>query len=136
MFPKPENQQYVGTVSGKIIKLAKSGTKLVESHCHNSRVTAILVDEKETALATIGLDGKLMVKPLVEDSFDDLENQLTYGPLTAICFGCPFDISKFSFYIGSMSGKFILFEQGWLAPKETVLSEHFKPITSVGLYAK
>lgn len=126
----------MGTTNGKIIKITHDGQKIIESHCHSSRITAILVDDEEKVLVSIGLDGKMLIKPLISDWFDDMEYKLRYGPLTSICFAYKFDISKFAFYIGTMSGKFIYFEQGWLSPKETILSEHTKPINYINVYYK
>jgi len=104
---------------------------LEEYQCHYEEVKGILIDNEETALISIGSDGKLVIKSFHKDLFDDMEINFTCGSLTAICFCSEFTLSKFSFYIGLESGKVILFEQGWFSYEETTLFEHSTPITSI-----
>lgn len=114
-----------------VIILSKNGTKVAEHKCHDSRITSIIVSEDEIALVSIGLDGKLALISLKPDIFDNLEYSLNYGPLTAICFGGPFAVSNFSFYVGSISGNLILFDQGWFKPQEHEISTLSKAITNI-----
>lgn len=102
---------------------------------HDARITGLIVDPGETAAVSVGLDGRLCICALqADDAFDDIEMRLTHGPLTAVCFAAVFSIARFSFLIGTLGGKLLLFEQSWFAPKITEVASLAKPVTSIGLY--
>ncbi len=118
-------------MSGKILRINKEGAAQAEYHSHDTRVTAMVVDDAETALASVALDGKLAVVSLAGNAFDDLKYSLNYGPLTALCFGSTFAVSKFSVYIGSINGQLKLYEQGWFTPKEHDIGTHSTAILAI-----
>ena len=85
-------------------------------------------------MVSIAFEGKLCIHPLIKNYFDVIEHEFSYGPLTSLCFGINFDISKFSLYIGTANGQLVLLEQGWFSLKQKVISEQLNAITSITLY--